>query len=148
MSRQTGHFSIGHDLGLRHLCSSAQHGAWLTVGTCWTLAASPLPRGRARQAPEGLGGVEEGTPRCCCLNQRPPSEWNPDQKLGGSWIKGSGQDEETQGKVLLLTSLPPTGSPLKGILERGQGLKNASMEGDTVQCRPGFLKCRVAMSGF
>lgn len=74
------------------------------------------------------GGAEKGTPSCCCLSQRLPLEWNPRQKLGGSWINGSGQDEELLGKVHLPISLPPTGRPL---LERGPGLKNTFMEGDT-----------------
>lgn len=123
---QTGHFSRAGPRPRASKCSSTGPGSqWALPGLWLPLYSTKRDPGR----PSGGGeGWRREPPSCCCLSQRLPPEWNPWQKWGGSWIKGSGQDEELLGKVLLPISPPLRGRPL---LERGQGLKNTFMQGDT-----------------
>lgn len=73
-----------------------------------------------RDSQAGPRGVERGTLSCCCLNQRLPPEW---EKLEAPGSKAQAR---------MRSHLPcPNWKPLEGILEREQGLKNASMKGDT-----------------
>lgn len=68
---------------------------------------------------DGGRGTEKGTLSCCCLNQRLPPEW---EKLEAPGSKAQAR---------MRCHLPcPNWKPLEGILEREQGLKNASTKGD------------------